>query len=413
MKILFITYFFPPDKSVGGFRAASLVDNFPKKGINVTLLTAETSEEKKKELEEKFGKENVFLSRASKIRAIGYKTKILSLVELLNLEHYFLFPDVYFPWIRRTYNIGKKIIQEGKFDAILVTLPPYSPAVVAFKLAKKFNLPLILDYRDPWSSHPGLKFPKFIVKQKHRRLERRIANYSSQIITVGEDYAELISKATGIDTKNIPIIKNGYFAENIPSKVAPKIKNKFTLSFFGNYYKAHTNIVKEFILGIRLMVDKNNLGPNEIALRYAGIQSRSTIKRDLQNGNLTDYFEDLENLEGSELIEEIQRSHVNYVFTPKALDFILTTKIYDYGLGNSHILVIGEKKAVYDWCESVEQKFTHVKGDRYAIAEELENLYKLWKENKLEYGCNEKEIAKYNREKLALKYADLLNKTIK
>jgi len=413
MRILFITYFFPPDKSVGGFRAASLVNHFPEKDINLTLLTAETSEKKRKELEQKFGKGNFFLSRAPQIREIGYKTKILSLLELLNLEHYFFFPDIYFPWIRRTYKIGKKIIQEGKIDAILVTLPPYSSAVIGYKLAKKFSLPLILDYRDPWSTHTGLKFPKFIVKQRHRKLERKIANYSKLIITVGDGYAKLISDATNIDEKEISVIPNGYYASNMPKQIAPKIQKKFTLSFFGNYSKAHSKIVKEFVLGFRIMVEKNKLDPSDITLRYAGIQSRTAIQRDLELGNLAEYFEDLGNLEGAEMIKEIQKSHINYVFAPKILDHNLATKIFDYGLGNSHILVIGEKKAIYNWCISVEQRFTHVEEDRYAIAEELENLYKLWKENKLEYGCNEKKIAKYNRKYLALKFADLLNKTIK
>ena len=337
MRVLFITYFFPPDKSVGGFRAASLVNHFPEKDISLTLLTAETSGKKRKELEQKFVKENLFLSRAPQIRELGYKTKILSLLESLNLEHYFLFPDIYFPWIRRTCRIGKKIIQEGKIDAVLVTLPPYSAAVVGYKLAKKFSLPLILDYRDPWSTHTGLKFPKFIVKQRHRKLERKIANYSRLIITVGEGYATLISNATNIDEKEISVIPNGYFAINKPTQIAPKIQDKFTLSFFGNYSKAHKKIVKEFILGFSIMVEKNKLDPSEIALRYAGMQSRSVIQRDLELGNITEYFEDLGNLEGAEMIKEIQKSHINYVFAPKILDHNLATKIFDYGLGSQNL----------------------------------------------------------------------------
>lgn len=103
----------------------------------------------------------------------------------------------------------------------------------------------------------------------------------------------------------------------------------------------------------------------------------SAIKHDLELGSITEYFEDLGNLEGAEMIKEIQKSHINYVFAPKILNHNLATKIFDYGLGNSHILVIGEKKAIYNWCVSVEQKFSHVEEERYAIAEEFENLYKL------------------------------------
>ncbi len=409
MKILFISYFFPPDKSVGAIRAASLVKHFPEKDIDITLLTADTSEEKRKELEKIFQKEKFSLSKAPKLREIGYKTKILSLLELLNLEHYFFFPDVYSYWIRRTYKIGKKIIQKSNFDAVLITLPPYSSAVIGYKLAKKFNLPLILDYRDPWSSHIGLNFPKFIVKQRQRKLERKIASYSKFIVTVIDSCATLISEATNIDEKEIVVIPNGYSTNKMPTQTAPKIKEKFTLSFFGNYSKTHGNTVKEFVLGFRLMVEKNKLGPDDIAIRYAGIKSRSAINRDLEISNITEYFDDLGNLEVEEMIKEIQRSHINYVFAPKILGHNLTTKIFDYCLGNSHVLIIGEKESIYDWCISIEQKLTHVEEDRHAIAEKLEVLYNLWKEGKLEYGCNVAKIAKYNRKELAFKYANLLH----
>ena len=73
------------------------------------------------------------------------------------------------------------------------------------------------------------------------------------------------------------------------------------------------------------------------------------------------------------------------------------------------MLIIGEKEAIYDWCISIEQKLTHVEEDRYAIAEKLEVLYNLWKEGKLEYGCNVAKIAKYNRKELAFKYANLFH----
>ena len=95
MRILFISYFFPPDKSVGGLRAASLMQHFPEKDIDMTLITAETTLEKSEILRKELGDENVFLAEAPKLREIGYKTKLLSLIEILNLEHYLFFPDIW------------------------------------------------------------------------------------------------------------------------------------------------------------------------------------------------------------------------------------------------------------------------------------------------------------------------------
>ena len=412
MKILLISYFLPPDKSVGGFRALSFAKHLPSFGINLSILTAETVPDKAKYLKEELGIEQLYLAKASRVRELGYKTKILNILELLNLESFFFFPDLYFNWKKKAIKQGEKAIKEENIEAILVTIPPYTAAVVAYKLAKKYTLPLLLDYRDPWASHPNIKFPGKFMQKRHEKLEKRIVNYATFYSTVCRENARVIEQSSGIHTEEFKIIYNGYFDENVPKKDTPKITDKFTLSYFGNYYKGHKNSIKEFVLGFKMMVEKNNLSTDDICLRYAGTKSRSAIQRDLSIGDLEEYFVDLGVLEGDKLIAEIQKSHINYVFAPKSLQHALATKIFDYGLGNSHILLIGEKDAIFNWCIEINQKFTYAKEDRYEIAEMLEKLYKLWKDGKLEYGCDSEKIKEYNRKFQALKLAGLINDAI-
>jgi len=399
----------PPDKSVGGFRALSFAKHFPSSDIKLSILTADTELDKAKFLKDELGIEQIYLAKASRVRELGYKTKVLNILELLNLEYYFFFPDLYYDWKKHAIKQGERAIKEENIEAIFVTFPPYTSAVVAYKLAKKYNLPLLLDYRDPWASHPNIKS----IRKRHEKLEKKIAKYAKLYSTVCLENARLVEKSSGIPLEKIDIIYNGYFDENVPKKDTPKITDKFTLSYFGNYYKAHKDIIKEFVLGFKMMVEKNNLTTDDICLRYAGTKSRSAILRDLSLGNLQAFFVDLGILEGDELVTEIQKSHINYVFAPKSLEHALATKIFDYGLGNSHILLIGEKDAIYNWCEEVNQKYTYVKEDRNEIAESLERLYKLWKKDKLEYGCDSEKIKEYNRKIQALKLADLVINAIK
>ena len=413
MKILLISYFLPPDKSVGGFRALSFAKHFPSSGINLSILTADTVPDKAKYLKKEIGIEQLYLAKASRVRELGYKTKILNILELLNLESFFFFPDLYFDWKKKAIKQGEKAIKEENIEAILVTIPPYTAAVVAYKLAKKYNLPLLLDYRDPWASHPNIKFPGKFLRKRHEKLEKRIANYATFYSTVCRENARVIEQSSGIPIEEFKIIYNGYFDENVPKKDTPKITDKFTLSYFGNYYKGHNHSIKEFVLGFKMMVEKNNLSADDICLRYAGTKSRSAIQRDLSLGNLEEYFVDLGVLEGDKLMAEIQKSHINYVFAPKSLEYALATKIFDYGLGNSHILLIGEKDAIYNWCIEINQKFTYAKEDRYEIAEILEKLYKLWKDGKLEYGCDSEKIKEFNRKTQAIKLVGLVKNALK
>lgn len=412
MNVLFISYFFPPDKSVGGFRASSMVKYFPEAGINVTLLTANTEISKSKKLLKEHNLKKVYHAKASQLRRIGYKTKILAVIELLKLDKWLFFPDIYFPWIRRANKLGGKIIENKKIDAIFVTAPPYSSFVVGYKLSKKYKLPLILDYRDPWTTNPTKNYPKFIVQKKHEKLERKIAKQGSIHVAVGNEAARLISISSGIPQTKFIIIPNGYFHENVKFANQVKEKNKFLISYFGNYYHVHKHIFEIFVKGVEKVILDNNLVPKDISLRYAGMTSRSAIKRDLNKGNLMPFFEDLGNLNGKELIQEIQKSHLNFVLVPAGVEYALATKIYDYALGDSHILIIGERGEVSKWCDEVEQKYTIIPESEKELQEGLNSLYLRWKQNKLEYGCNKSKLEEYDRKNLALKLANIIKERL-
>jgi len=163
MQILIVSYFFPPDFAVGGIRPSSFCRFFPRRGIKVTLLTSnnETCKKDNKIFDFYPNTEAICIQRP-KLRELGYKTKILVLLELLNLDKLLFFPDIYFPWIRKAVNKSLSILREKKLDAIIATAPPYSSFIVGYKLSKKLNVPLILDYRDPWSGNPFLNYPTII-----------------------------------------------------------------------------------------------------------------------------------------------------------------------------------------------------------------------------------------------------------
>ncbi|MHA1200700.1 MAG: hypothetical protein ACTSQF_15380, partial [Candidatus Heimdallarchaeaceae archaeon] len=198
MRILFISYFFPPDKSVGGYRASSIVRTFAEEGIEMILLTANSEIKNSEELKQYHNLEHIYNAKGSQIRKIGYKTRILVGLELLNLDKFLFFPDLYYPWIKRAVKKGREILQEHKVDAIITTYPPYSSAVVGYKLSKEFNIPLVLDHRDPWTNNPTFKLPKLFVRKRHRKLETKVTKQAKLNVTVGEGYADLLSESSGV-----------------------------------------------------------------------------------------------------------------------------------------------------------------------------------------------------------------------
>lgn len=78
---------------------------------------------------------------------------------------------------------GREVLRKTPCEAIMVNSDPYAAAYVGYKLSIEFNIPLIIDFRDPWSvcelrSPMRPFFTRFLV----RFLESIIVNSASKIV---------------------------------------------------------------------------------------------------------------------------------------------------------------------------------------------------------------------------------------
>lgn len=409
MRLLLISYFFPPDKSVGGLRAASLTKYFPDTGIEVVLLTSQTDLEETKGIQEQFNVKDLFTTKKSKLRYWGYKTKILALLELLNLDKLFIFPDIYFPWIRRAVKEGRKAINQTNPDCILVTAPPFSSFIVANKLSLEFNLPLLLDYRDPWSGNPTIKYPLEIVHKRHFKIEKKIIQRADLVVTVSEECAEVISSNIDFPLEKIEVIYNGYTSIFEDKKNIQKTK-KLKIFYSGSIHSIYKKTFDSFLYALNALICEKNLTPEDICFSYAGDTSRKTIYRKLEQFNIVPFFEDLGYLQGDEYYEQLQESNLHIIFNPEIHKYALVTKIYDYMQVDSHFLIIGKEGAIVKICQEVKQQYALVDEKPENVATMLLTLYKKWKDNKLTYGAQKAFVANYSREEQAKRYANLITK---
>ncbi len=410
MKLLVISYLSPADKITGGFRAPSFTKHFPEAGIDVTLLTSNSELISNKALLDRYNIKEVEIVRGIRIRKIGYKLKILALMETLKLDTLFFFPDTFRFWNRRARKKAQNLINNDEFDAILVTAPPHSSFWFAYRLARKNNLPLILDYRDPLIGCPFYHFPP-IIKQIVRNKERKIVNYAKLKITVGEEYSDLIVKNLKLKENDFHIVHNGFYEEDLPEITTDK-GTKFTISYFGHFYLLRQRGFEALVNGISKVIQKHKLKQGDICLQYAGKISRKTIQKIIKPADMEENFRDLGFLVDEKLFSEIGKSTLNVVIIPPTVEYNLPSKMYDYAFCNSHVLLIGERGAVSNWCEKVEQVYTHVPIDEDKIEEEIWKLYNKWKSSGLQFGCNSEKVNQFKRKTNALKLAEIIKKEL-
>lgn len=408
MKALLISYFFPPSRSAGGLRAFSLCKNLPEKDIEVILLTSETELKDNKKLQQEYKLEEVYFCKRTKLREWGYKTKILAGLELLKLDKFLFFPDIYFPWVKKAIKIGKKAIEESKPDFILVTAPPFSVFKAALKLSKQYKLPLVLDYRDPWNGSPYIMYPNNLIKKRYLRAEKKIVAEADLLVTIGDECAKLISDSIDVPTDDIAIIHNGYIKERIPEDSSQDKNSIFTLTIAGSLFLLLEKTFNVFLSGFSKFVLDNKLSPDEVQIQYAGGTSRKTIGRALDNTAVHEYFHDLGFLENEDYYSVLSKSHLLVHLLPNRTEYAIATRLYDYFNSNSHVLIVGNEGGPSRICKEIDQSFSIVNEKVGSISEKLSDLYKDWKINTLEYGSNLELIQSFDRRNLTHKYAKLL-----
>ena len=213
LKVLIVSHNFPKShKDMHGKRCASINKYLQKEDIKTSLLTSISYKDLSDEIIDNFNVKEYYSAKSFDIKKWGYKTKILVLIDKLKLNNLFFFPDMSFTWIGRAYRKGKEIINHDKYHLIYAIMNPYTSFVVAYKLAKKHNIPLVLDYSDPYSCHPFNPVKNKYIRARRKRLERKIFDYATLRINIGKHCAELTKNCLDRKDSNFKIVnqKEGY-----------------------------------------------------------------------------------------------------------------------------------------------------------------------------------------------------------
>ena len=145
-------------------------------------------------------------------------------------------PDAHTPWSGAAAKLGIDLAKKETFSGVFATGYPFSSFMAADRIARAAGIPLLLDYRDPWTGNPAFKqVPK---------LEARLVESATGIFCATEAQAEHISGLFGHHEK-FRLFPYSY--EPLPWVPAPE---KLTIGFGGTHYGNLTPF-KTFLLGLK------------------------------------------------------------------------------------------------------------------------------------------------------------------
>lgn len=416
MKVLIITYYWPPAGGSGVQRWLKFVKYLQEYGIEPVVYTVDNArylKEDKTLLDDvprntKVLKHSIWeptdllfwkkkKSQKSGISNIS-QNRFLSFI-----RGNFFIPDPKVFWVNSSVKFLQKYLNSNKVDAIISTGPPHSMHLIAQKLHKKNKLKWIADFRDPWTDlyYNNDFSEQSFAKKKNKILEKLVLKNADCVLTVSESLKEQFS----INARRVEVITNGYDNE-IRSAEDTVLDKLFTISYIGLLPKQSNP--KLFFKVLQELCSQNEDFKNDLKLNFIGDIS-DDVRVEVLKNNLEKNTSFKGYVDHEKAIEFQNKAQVLLLLIPniEKSKGILTGKLFEYLIAKRPILAIGPEDG--DLSEILKETDSGILIDfsnREQLSSEILKFYHQYKKGNLK--VNSKNIGKYHRKELTKKLAFII-----
>jgi glycosyltransferase involved in cell wall biosynthesis len=262
MRVLIVSGYFPPFAPMSGVRASKLAKHLLTSGHDVRVLAARNLPFPPL-LKPEIPKSKIHYSRHADINALpkwvarlrhsastppsGDKPQLVSpsgahpsvvrtLMRKLSVFYTDLtnWPDPQIGWLPYAVADGTKLLKEFRADLIYVSAPPLTGLLVARRLARRFGIPWVAEFRDLWIDHPYYDAPSW--RRPLERLQHNIVvGDASALVTVSDEWRELLAARFHKPTATI---LNGFDPDDYPLEPSstPTESQTLTILYTGTLY---------------------------------------------------------------------------------------------------------------------------------------------------------------------------------
>jgi glycosyltransferase involved in cell wall biosynthesis len=166
-----------------------------------------------------------------------------SLNKIVDIYNKVMVPDAKLFWLPFAFNKSKSIFASHNIDAVLSTSPRATAHLIAYLISKKYKVPMISDFRDPWTQGKLEVSRPFPFKAIDVFLEKTIIQHSHKVISVTNEIRnDFINRYKSLPQDKFEVVTNGYDLEEFQS-VQPEKFDHFTILYAGKNYDGYGNIL--------------------------------------------------------------------------------------------------------------------------------------------------------------------------
>ncbi len=397
--VLVIAYYFPPMGLSGVQRIAKLVKYLPENGWRITVLTPDTASYFAFDdglLEELTANPDISIVRTSSLDPTRFgksnKQKTVSFPEersrrfLSSLSQWTLLPDNKIGWKRFAMKAARQIFKQDPFDLVYATAPPYTCLMIGAAIARREQLPLIVDYRDDWVDNPRHTYPTYWHRKLTARMEHKVLEECVHVFSINETIMRAIQLRNPQATCSYSVVPQGYdpadfdhIQDQNPQAGDPSV---MTFLYAGMFYDAQQP--DTFLTAVRVLHERRPELKRRIKLKFVGLfpESKKILIQQLSLENNTELMGYLDH---SDATKQLAKADVAWMIIGHQTgeEMISTGKLFEYMGSQKPILALvpnGEAKRAlegYDAATLVDP------DDVEAISVAIEELYDRWQSHSL------------------------------
>ena len=414
-RLLMIINFFPPAAG-GGVRPLSFVKYLSRTSWDVTVVTPIPGEfwinDSELEAQIPTGVRVVRTGSLSGPRVLNTLRRGRSRRSsggfglLRSMGELFLVPDTYVGWVPFAFHAAAGLCREGQFDVLYSTSPPDSSHLVARKISRRFGLPWIADFRDPWISLHLRRPPTPLHASWHGRLERGVMEADAVLATTrwhGEILRESFPDA------RIEIVPNGYDDEDFEGLGGiGRPERPFTILHGGMLTLGRS--IGPFLEGLSLFLEERPDSRGDLRVVFLG--SRESKNEELvARAGLEGVVSFEDNVPHAECIKRERSSHVLLLLKHNDDRYrgLVPGKLYEYlGARRPVLAVVPEGEAADIVRDSGRGEVAPI-GDAGAIAGRISRMYDLFSNGSLDSTYSLGDLPRFTRRRAAARLDEIMH----
>jgi len=319
-------------------------------------------------------------------------------------------PDARVGWVPFAVLLGKALLEDQTYDAILTTGPPHSTHLAGALLQWMAATPWVADFRDPWTDinyYQELPHTHW-AQRMDEALERMVLRRAQAVSTVSPSWRDLLRRKVRREAGDrFHVIQNGYDESDLTRSEHAVETNIFSVTHVGSLYASRNPTG----LWSALQRLREEGAVPDLRIRLVGLVD-PPVREALRRHGLNDITEFVSYVPHEEAVAYMQQAGLLLLSIEDfpAATGMLTGKIYEYLATGRPVLGIGPSDGdAASLLQKTDGGALFERSDTESMASFVRRHYQAWVDGEPETGADPDTLQSYRRRSQSTILGQVLN----